>query len=1116
MADPRPIRNGSVSSAGTTNSANLSFVPRYTPHPEPAYISSAAASEHVTHRHRHENYDLLSPAASPTNDGAVFSDSALSLLNTFLDSLLYNFLAKARGTNLNHLRPAILEVLKPRLGREALASADEELQGLVGDGDSDSEDQFDSNFGSSSTSPDWHLESAFKRMRLRVMVFIRLGDFDDEDEERYMEDDSEQPIDFGFQSSPAPVYLASVLEYIAEQTLSMAGDAAYTRAISRTRRSLPAKSQDETRELDEVTVEDKDVEKIALNPALGRLWRTWLKSYRGTITASPLRGYPRRSSISSPTHDLARNSGLFSDTNSHTIQEERETPIREYPNPHDNIPEGEPNETDIAANIPLPIAKQDVDEIEVPGLAKVIYDDDDDFEDDEEWEEVQRPRGVSFIESASFTQPFFSTQPEETEPSSDVEPIVSRPRSNSVPHPAVMPWGWVPLHVQKTLEKVAKYNEELLAHATNVPLPLRENDVTSIGSKTPDLNDSEGFVTPVDSPAVDRKEFDEKRVSSQSSKTSLIAGATALVAGAAAIATATLRGGSKNGEYRRSLDVQTKEVFDPEDTEPESKRTSKEEAAPVGPKEKFVQGPIIKEPASQVIAKELVSVEPKQKLVQEPTIKEPASKVIVEEPISTVKPKEVESKSIAQDEVKPQDRLIKEKKLAGEKRVAEARRMFENRRLADEKDATETSKMARELSSKATSGVYKPKSVANSQFISSDKPTTQSSLIAPSFPPRNDSRNLVDTSSVRGGLFNSKRVPERESSKPALNIPAVSAPIDSPIKSASSTATREAEEESPISPVEEETLLAAQPQKRASPTNIGPPKPSTTAANPYAMLYDDDVEPELIGVAKTSNVPIHAATPTMPSEQRPWTPNRGASSVTISSSITDKPTAGKPNAEIPTMEKLSPSSNDKQTAFSPSLRSIGQEADTSPIVTKTLVVNDGNPLNAERFQNYNRAKESPTLPRFFAQATTPTESEHRRGSLAQSISSNKHSPKGSQGSTGNQNKREEEAAREKKFEALLGNDGPVKYTLTPEEIRDSTVSVTHPSNVLALSLVEKETLEFMSCGILTNLSVSLTQNHLNVKFQVQLTPKAQERQVQESNLLRFSESPSRLLLQSVL
>src|ERR1700753_2504707 len=105
-------RAGSISSNGTASTAGgVSFVPRYTPKPDPAYISAASAAEHVTRRHRHESYDLISPTASPTNDdsdAAVFSDGALSLLNSFLDSLLYNFLAKAKGTSIHLLKPAII------------------------------------------------------------------------------------------------------------------------------------------------------------------------------------------------------------------------------------------------------------------------------------------------------------------------------------------------------------------------------------------------------------------------------------------------------------------------------------------------------------------------------------------------------------------------------------------------------------------------------------------------------------------------------------------------------------------------------------------------------------------------------------------------------------------------------------------------------------------------------------------------------------------------------------------------------------------------------------------------------------------------------------------------
>jgi hypothetical protein len=375
---PRASKAASVSSVGTNASGSLSFLPRYTPKPEPAYISAPAAADHVTHHHSHDQFDLLSPATSPTNDGAMFSDPALSLLNTFLDSLLYNFLAKARGTSLSQLRPAITEVLKAKLARDALASADEELHGLIGETgeDMDSDDESTGPNGQTGWSQDWHLEMAFKRMRLRVMVFIRLGDFDDEDEDRFLEDEdefrnnAEQPAqEMNFLGSPAAVYLASILEHVAEQALSTAGESAYRRSVSRMNRrsSIPNSKELEGMDLERVIVQEMDVEKIALNPTLGRLWRTWRKNYRnafgvGGAFSPPSSPTPfNRGRLGSLNEIAFPPNRLDEDARIALEQERRLTP--------DEIPEGDVTETDIAANIPLPMSENDVDEIEIMGVA---------------------------------------------------------------------------------------------------------------------------------------------------------------------------------------------------------------------------------------------------------------------------------------------------------------------------------------------------------------------------------------------------------------------------------------------------------------------------------------------------------------------------------------------------------------------------------------------------------------------------------------------------------------------------------------------------------------------------------------------------------------------------
>ncbi|KAL0258512.1 hypothetical protein SLS55_006008 [Diplodia seriata] len=54
-----------------------------------------------------------------------FSDEALALLDGFLDSFLFSILATARSRSLTTIRPAVQEVLKPRLAREAMKAADE-------------------------------------------------------------------------------------------------------------------------------------------------------------------------------------------------------------------------------------------------------------------------------------------------------------------------------------------------------------------------------------------------------------------------------------------------------------------------------------------------------------------------------------------------------------------------------------------------------------------------------------------------------------------------------------------------------------------------------------------------------------------------------------------------------------------------------------------------------------------------------------------------------------------------------------------------------------------------------------------------------------------------------
>ncbi|KAH6633286.1 hypothetical protein C7974DRAFT_309807 [Boeremia exigua] len=348
----------SFSSDRPSVTSSVTFQMPATVRPPPAYIAASVASQMVTDNHNAQR--RLTDSSHEELENAIFSEQALSLLNGFLDHLLFAFLSTARSPSLTAIRPAISEVLKPRLAREAAEAADEELQGLL----SAEDDEEFSPIDGGRAIDRWDVEKVWKRTRLRIMVYTRLGEMEDEDEERYvqqerglsMDDDDDEEA--GLVSWASAIFLTSVVEYVAEQTLLVAGQAAYARMASRVR-----KSSDETDEgaFERLVIEEPDVEKIALNSALGRLWRTWRKRVRSSLQPlSPGRAIRPNSSFASLQRRGSRSSQATADE-SYRIE-------------HTPASERAPSETDIAANIPIPAGARDVDEIEVPGLARTFED----------------------------------------------------------------------------------------------------------------------------------------------------------------------------------------------------------------------------------------------------------------------------------------------------------------------------------------------------------------------------------------------------------------------------------------------------------------------------------------------------------------------------------------------------------------------------------------------------------------------------------------------------------------------------------------------------------------------------------------------------------------------
>lgn len=270
--------------------------------PEPAYIAASAATGIVTGNHEDFLQDESS-AGHPTPTIPV-TPASLKLINQFLDFLLYSFLSSAKSTTLKALRPAISEVLRSRLAREAVAGADQELSSYLGGGD-EGDVGFDDVNESQGSNADWDLDSTWKRTRLLCMVYSSLGDIEEDDEEVYSgygnlegivgsqqyEKNSVVP---GIVSPAVAIWLTSVLEFMGEQTLLLAGHAAINRF---TQRMTAAGYEDhvcDTKcavERERPMVEELDTEKVALNSSLGRLWRQWRKRVRG-----------RGSSFSVPSH----------------------------------------------------------------------------------------------------------------------------------------------------------------------------------------------------------------------------------------------------------------------------------------------------------------------------------------------------------------------------------------------------------------------------------------------------------------------------------------------------------------------------------------------------------------------------------------------------------------------------------------------------------------------------------------------------------------------------------------------------------------------------------------------------------------------------------------------
>lgn len=338
--------------------------------PDPVFIAPSAASQIVTNDHdSHSDSWFDQHGIEPSGETALVAPPALKLVNRFLDQLLFNFLSVSRSTSLTSLRPAVSEILKPKLARDAISGADQELLEYLGD--EEDEDLLALHSGHEPNG-DWDLELVWKRTRLRCMVYSSLGDMEEEDEDFFAQQGHLDEPSTRFSSnsgvvSPAvAIFLTSILEFMGEQVLVVAGQAAYHRLRAKHERDERDGTSTPMEIAERVVVEEADMERVALDRTLGRLWRGWKKRVRSPTTSVSMGRSFSRESLLTP----AQNSRTASLAPEEHLEEESHSPsLAAVLAEHDR-----------AASIPLPITSQDIREIEIPGLAHQSDDDDDDDE----------------------------------------------------------------------------------------------------------------------------------------------------------------------------------------------------------------------------------------------------------------------------------------------------------------------------------------------------------------------------------------------------------------------------------------------------------------------------------------------------------------------------------------------------------------------------------------------------------------------------------------------------------------------------------------------------------------------------------------------------------------
>lgn len=398
--------------------------------PEPAFIAPAAATQIVTNNHAGFVSSLDEDEIVSAGTGTIpVTGPALRLVNQFLDYLLFSFIANSRSTSLMLLRPAIHTILNTKMAQEAIMLADEELHLYLGRDDEDVQSG-----DSDIPFTDWEVESIWKQARLRCMVYSSLGDLEEDDELAQIIAEPTSPENqpkgehiYRNTVSPAvAIWLTSVLEFVGEQSLQIAGQATVNRFSALRLSAINDENSGRASVIPgRLAVEELDTEKVALNPALGRMWRQWRKRVRGKTSSVSLasndfvyqQGSPstsERSQSSDWQNDRLNNGRTISPVTSHQFQQDDRPrrPDTQYDQPHSDAKEALQAETGFERNgADMDGYESLVDELRPARQLTPIWEagssvdgDGSDITDFEELEEIVDELGVDVKLSSSFSE----------------------------------------------------------------------------------------------------------------------------------------------------------------------------------------------------------------------------------------------------------------------------------------------------------------------------------------------------------------------------------------------------------------------------------------------------------------------------------------------------------------------------------------------------------------------------------------------------------------------------------------------------------------------------------------------------------------------------------------